>query len=73
MYPVDGIRSQIEWNTTLNVSDVPVSTETTKYLRKVRSSTYTLCSPLNNLADVYHCDHWCVHALLWNDASVHRL
>uniref|UniRef100_O94122 Pyruvate kinase n=1 Tax=Agaricus bisporus TaxID=5341 RepID=KPYK_AGABI len=34
MYPVDGIRSQIEWNTTLNVSDAPVPTETTKYHRK---------------------------------------
>jgi pyruvate kinase len=35
MYPVDGIRSQLEWNSTLNVSDAPVPTETTKYFRKV--------------------------------------
>ncbi|KAF5355903.1 hypothetical protein D9756_004161 [Leucocoprinus leucothites] len=34
MYPVDGVRSQIEWNSTLNVSDAPVPTESTKYFRK---------------------------------------
>jgi hypothetical protein len=73
MYPVDGIRSQIEWNTTLNVSDAVVSTEATKYLRKVSPSTYTSCSPLNNLADGYHRDDWCVHVPLFNDASVHLL
>jgi len=37
MYPVDGVRSQIEWNSTLSVSDAPVPTESTKYLRKVSS------------------------------------
>ncbi|KAF9452592.1 pyruvate kinase [Macrolepiota fuliginosa MF-IS2] len=34
MYPVDGVRSQLEWNSTLNVSDAPVPTDSTKYFRK---------------------------------------
>ncbi|KXN83642.1 Pyruvate kinase [Leucoagaricus sp. SymC.cos] len=34
MYPADGTRSQLEWNSTLNVSEAPVPTESTKYFRK---------------------------------------
>ncbi|KAG6818024.1 hypothetical protein H0H87_009179 [Tephrocybe sp. NHM501043] len=37
MYPSDeGIRSQLEWNSTLNTAHAPVPTEQTKFLRKVR-------------------------------------
>ena len=34
MFPVDGIRSQLEWNATLSTSKAPEPTESTKYLRK---------------------------------------
>lgn len=34
MYPSDGIRSQLEWNSTLSTTNVPVPTESSKYLRK---------------------------------------
>lgn len=35
MYPADGIRSQLEWNSTLSTTNAPVPTEKTKFLRKV--------------------------------------
>ena len=48
MPPHDGIRSQLEWNSTLNTASAPQPTEETKYLRKVRDVsakiTYYLCS-----------------------------
>jgi pyruvate kinase len=34
MPPYDGIRSQLEWNSTLNTASAPQPTEETKYLRK---------------------------------------
>ncbi|KAL0951335.1 hypothetical protein HGRIS_008040 [Hohenbuehelia grisea] len=34
MYPTDGIRSQLEWNSTLSTSKAPEATEKTKFLRK---------------------------------------
>jgi len=34
MYPADGIRSQLEWNSTLSTLNAPVPTEKTKFLRK---------------------------------------
>ncbi|KAF4573018.1 Pyruvate kinase [Pleurotus pulmonarius] len=33
-YPADGIRSQLEWNSTLSPAKAPVTTEATKFLRK---------------------------------------
>jgi hypothetical protein len=36
MFPVDGIRSQLEWTATLSTANAPVPTEQTKFLRKVR-------------------------------------
>lgn len=62
MYPVDGIRSQLEWNSTLNVSDAPVPTESTKYFRKVslstRSSSVLVVDTIR--LDLYHCNDWWV-------------
>ncbi|TFK77201.1 pyruvate kinase [Pluteus cervinus] len=34
MFPTDGIRSQLEWNSSLNVANALVPTEKTKFLRK---------------------------------------
>ncbi|KAF9015051.1 pyruvate kinase [Cyathus striatus] len=34
MFPADGVRSQLEWNSTLDVATAPVPTEKTKFLRK---------------------------------------
>ncbi|KAF9462133.1 pyruvate kinase [Collybia nuda] len=34
MYPNDGIRSQLEWTSTLSTANAPVPTEQTKFLRK---------------------------------------
>jgi pyruvate kinase len=34
MPPYDGIRSQLEWNSTLNTATAPQPTEETKFLRK---------------------------------------
>ncbi|KAG6908906.1 hypothetical protein DXG01_002787, partial [Tephrocybe rancida] len=35
MYPSDeGIRSQLKWNSTLNIAHAPVPTEQTKFMRK---------------------------------------
>jgi pyruvate kinase len=35
MYPGEGIRSQLEWNSALSTSNVPLSTDQSKYHRKV--------------------------------------
>ncbi|KAL4069698.1 hypothetical protein V8B97DRAFT_1968788 [Scleroderma yunnanense] len=40
MFTYDGIRSQLEWFSTLNISNAPVPTPETKFLRKV-------CPPTN--------------------------
>jgi hypothetical protein len=36
MFTYDGIRSQLEWNSTLSPAKAPHPTAETKYLRKVR-------------------------------------
>jgi len=36
MFTYDGIRSQVEWFSTLNIATAPVPTPETKFLRKVR-------------------------------------
>ena len=43
----EGIRSRLEWNTTLNPASAPLPTEDTKYYRKVcvpLLSTRAICS-----------------------------
>ncbi|KAF8898852.1 pyruvate kinase [Infundibulicybe gibba] len=34
MFPTDGIRSQLEWSSTLSTANAPIPTEQTKFLRK---------------------------------------
>jgi pyruvate kinase len=54
MFTYDGIRSQLEWNSTLSVSNAPTPTADTKFLRKV--SCLLTFHPLfnHNLADLDH-------------------
>jgi len=69
MFTYDGIRSQLEWNSTLSVSNAPQPTAETKYLRKV-SFTPNLLSALLpsdlDLVDFDHCDHRCAISLTIN-------
>ena len=39
-YPLDTIRSRLEWNATLNPAAAPQTTEESKYRRKVRIAMY---------------------------------
>ncbi len=36
MYPADGIRSQLEWNSQLSTETAPVANDVNKHKRKVR-------------------------------------
>jgi hypothetical protein len=59
MFTYDGIRSQLEWNSTLSVSNAPQPTADTKFLRKV--SCLLTFYPLSNynLADLDHRNYRC--------------
>lgn len=64
MFIYDGIRSQLEWNSTLSPAKAIRPTAETKYLRKVRHhpssrANSTLIQPL----DRYHRYDWCVSML----------
>ncbi|KAG1757683.1 pyruvate kinase [Suillus lakei] len=48
MFTYDGIRSQLEWNSTLSVSNAPQPTADTKFLRKV-SLTFHQCPNTNTV------------------------
>lgn len=69
MYPADGIRSQLEWTSTLSTTNAPQPTEKTKFLRKVRDrcskmkiSPLTTTRPQSSLQSVgvltFVTSHW---------------
>lgn len=58
MYPSDeGIRSQLEWNSTLNPAYAPVPTQKTKFMRKACPTPLSCSFPLTHSTDVHHCHH----------------
>lgn len=56
----DGIRSQLEWNSTLSTVSAPLPTEETKYLRKVSDHTQAVDSGTESVVDGHHRNHRCV-------------
>jgi hypothetical protein len=64
MFVSDGIRSRLEWASTLSTANAPVPTESTKYLRKVGNLTNGTEHGLTEYSDVYHRDHRSVFRLL---------
>ena len=52
MYPTDGIRSQIEWNSALSTSALP--TDKSKHHRKVRPLLPLFSSQVNTSIDFHH-------------------
>ena len=59
MYPVDGVRSQLEWNSGLTTEIAPVTDDSNKYHRKVRWSLQISGGPNSPdlLADRYYRHH----------------
>lgn len=52
MYPSDGIRSQLEWNSTLTTTDAPTANENNKHKRKV-----WVFSPSEHMLYITNGDH----------------
>lgn len=59
MFTYDGIRSQLEWNSTLSVSNAPQPTADTKFLRKVSCFLTIHALSNHNLPDLDHRNYRC--------------
>lgn len=57
MFTYDGIRSQLEWNSTLSPTKAPQPTAETKFLRKVPLSSPTSTDPSTRLMRCLDRDH----------------
>ena len=54
MYPTDGIRSQLEWNSVLSTNSAALPTDQSKHHRKVTLSFPSISSQLNTSLDIHH-------------------
>jgi len=57
MFTYDGIRSQLEWNSTLSVSNAPQPTADTKFLRKVSCTPNFMSAFISSDLDPADCNH----------------